>query len=81
MWREKRYQVGDDIATHWYTYFLLFERLKIIKIFYSGLVYVFLFLFWLNHGKLKFNILLLFNFLVKMKNYKIIYLFIYFYNY
>ena len=48
------------------------------------LVYVFLFLFWLNCvewclkvGKLKFNVLLLFNFLVKMTRYKIIYLFIF----
>ena len=24
----KKNQVGDDIATHWCTYFLLFERLK-----------------------------------------------------
>ena len=33
---KKKYQVGNDIATHWYTYFLLFERLKTIKILYIG---------------------------------------------
>ena len=47
------------------------------------LVYVFLFLVWLNYvqlclkvGKPKFNVLLLFIFLVKMISYKIIYLFL-----
>ena len=39
-------------------------------------VFLFLFLFWLNCGKLKFNVLLLFNILVKMTSYKIIYLFL-----
>ena len=49
---KKKYQVGNDITTHWCTYFLLLERLKEkTKIFYCGLwvlVYAFLFLFWLN---------------------------------
>ena len=28
VWREKKNQVGNDITTHWCTFFLLFERLK-----------------------------------------------------
>ena len=49
-----------------------------------GVVICFFVFVWLNCvewclkvGKLKFNVLLLFNFLVKMTRYKIIYLFIF----